>query len=283
MLIEVQHWSGAGNRFVIIDNRKNNIDQPLNTLVTGLCRRKTLPDAEGLLVLIESDRNQSKCTYEFYNPDGSTGAMCGNGARCAIEHVVSTDQFNRNEIHLILNNRSYTAKVLDNDRVALRLPVYQELRLIDLWTYVNVGNHHVVIDARDLVRSIDEFHQFDLIQFAKENLDVYREKVGIPSLNLNIAYSIENQPRIYLRTYENGVFAETQACGTGALSTAIAFWTRNIINTSKIELIPTSQRSLNVHLELDNQGENIVGMILEGDAREDAPASQFNTTSLHYE
>ena len=283
MLIEVQHWSGAGNRFVIIDNRKKRIDHPLNTLVHSLCQRKDLPDAEGLLVLIESDRVQSKCIYDFYNPDGSTGLMCGNGARCAIQHVVSTDQFNRNEIHLTLNNRLYSAKILENDRVALRLPAYEELRLIDSWTYVNVGSHHVIIDARDLVQSIEQFQQFDLVQFAKENLDCYREKVAIPYLNLNIAYPIEHQPKVYLRTYENGVFAETQACGTGALSTAIACWTRNIIKQSKIEIIPISQRSLTIHLEVDRPGENILGMILEGDAQVDAPANQFDTKSMQYQ
>lgn len=283
MLIEVQHWSGAGNRFVIIDNRKKRLDHPSTTLVHNLCQRKDLPDAEGLLVLTESDRLHSTCTYDFYNPDGSTGLMCGNGARCAIQHVVSIDQLNRNEIHLTLNNRLYSAKILDNDRVALRLPVYEELRLIDSWTYVNVGSHHVIIDARNLVQSIEEFQQFDLVQFAKDNLDFYREKVGIPYLNINIAYPDEHQPKVYLRTYENGVFAETQACGTGALSTAIACWMRNIIKASKIDIIPISQRSLTIHLEMDDQEENILGMILEGDAQVDAPVSQFETDSMQYQ
>lgn len=283
MLIEIQHWSGAGNRFVIIDDRQKRINNQLNTLVTSLCQRKNLPNAEGVLVLLELDRKKSSCTYDFYNPDGSTGVMCGNGARCAVQHAILTENFDANEIELILNNRLYTAKVFDNNRVALRLPLYKELRLIDTWTYVNVGSHHVVIDARDLVKSIDEFNQFDLIKFAKENLNIYRKKVGIDYLNLNIAYPIQNQPTVQLRTYENGVFDETQACGTGAVSTAIAFWTRNIIRNARIDLIPTSQRLLTVHLELDHIGENISGMILEGDAREDAPPSQFDTTSMIYQ
>jgi diaminopimelate epimerase len=253
MFIEVQHWSGAGNRFVIIDNRQNRIDHQLNNLVSSLCQRKDLPAAEGLLVLLELDRTKSSCHYDFYNPDGSTGLMCGNGARCAVQHAILTDDyFNRKKIHLILNNRSYTAKVFENDRVALQLPLYKELRLIDSWTYVNVGSHHVIIDAREIVQSIDEF-----------------------TLNLNIAYLIEDQSVIHLRTYENGVFDETQACGTGAISTTIAFWTRNIIHKSKIDLIPISQRLLTVHLDIDDK-ENILGMILEGDARQDASPSQLD-------
>jgi len=283
MFVEVQHWSGAGNRFVIIDNRKKIFDEQLKTFVPNLCQRKTLPPAEGLLVLLDIDADKSSCVYDFYNPDGSTGVMCGNGARCAVKYAVELDKFDRNLIQLVLNNRVYTAKILENDHVALSLPLYKELRLFDTWTYVNVGSHHVVLDARDFLESIDEFHRFDLVKFAEEKLDFYREQVGISYLNLNFAYPIENQSTIHLRTYENGVFYETQACGTGAVSTAITFYTRNVISNSKIELIPTSQRPLVVHLQIGNENSNILGMILEGDARQDASASQFDTITRQYQ
>src|ERR1700733_268304 len=103
MLIDVQHWSGAGNCFVIIDNRQKIINNQLNTLVNSLCHRKNLPNAEGLLVLLELDRNNSNCNYDFYNPDGSTGMMCGNGARCAVQHALLIDNLDRNQIQLTLN------------------------------------------------------------------------------------------------------------------------------------------------------------------------------------
>ena len=283
MFVEVQHWSGAGNRFVIIDNRKKIFDEQLKTFVPNLCQRKTLPPAEGLLVLLDIDADKSSCVYDFSNPDGSTGVMCGNGARCAVKYAVELDKFDRNLIQLVLNNRVYTAKILENDHVALSLPLYKELRLFDTWTYVNVGSHHVVLDARDFLGSIDEFHRFDLVKFAEEKLDFYREQVGISYLNLNFAYPIENQSTVHLRTYENGVFYETQACGTGAVSTAITFYTRNVISNSKIELIPTSQRPLVVHLQIGNENSNILGMILEGDARQDASASQFDTITRQYQ
>jgi diaminopimelate epimerase len=283
MLIEVEHWSGAGNRFVIVDNRKKTIDNQWNTLVNSLCQRENLPHAEGLLVLLEFDRNNSICNYDFYNPDGSTGLMCGNGARCAVRHAIITENLDLKEIQLILNGRLYTAEIFANDRVALHLPLYKELRLIDSWTYVNVGSHHVIIDARDLVKSIEEFHRFDLIKYANENLNIYRDKVGIPYLNLNIAYPINDKFIIYLRTYENGVYDETQACGTGAVSTAIAFWIKQIVRDTKIEIMPKSGRLLTVHLETDDKEENISGMILEGDAQQDASASQFDLISMKYQ
>jgi diaminopimelate epimerase len=267
----------------IVDNRKKTIDNQWNTLVNSLCQRENLPHAEGLLVLLEFDRNNSICNYDFYNPDGSTGLMCGNGARCAVRHAIITENLDIKEIQLILNGRLYTAEIFANDRVALHLPLYKELRLIDSWTYVNVGSHHVIIDARDLVKSIEEFHRFDLIKYANENLNIYRNKVGIPYLNLNIAYPINDKFIIYLRTYENGVYDETQACGTGAVSTAVAFWIKQIVRDTKIEIMPKSGRLLTVHLETDDKEENISGMILEGDAQQDASASQFDLISMKYQ
>ncbi|CAF1077896.1 unnamed protein product [Rotaria sp. Silwood1] len=282
MLIEVEHWSGAGNRFVIVDNRKNTIDNQWKNLVNSLCKRKNQDDAEGLLVLIEINKNKSICIYDFYNPDGSTGVMCGNGARCAVRHADLIEHFSNNNIELILNGCSYKTRLIDNDRVAIELPLYKELRFIDDWTYINVGSHHIIIDACYLVKTIEDFHLFDLILFANQYLNIYRNKVGIYSLNLNLAYLNNDKTIIYLRTYENGVFNETQACGTGAVSTAIAFWMKSIIRNKTIQLMPISQRLLTVHLNMDEKQEHLLGMTLEGDARQDASSTIFDTTSSKY-
>ena len=276
--MEVQHWSGAGNRFVIIDNRKSLINVS-TLLVRRLCDRPHLPQAEGLLVLLGLNGETFSCQYQFYNPDGTTGMMCGNGARCAVRHAIRTGQWTERRIRLILNGCSFEAQAIDEDRVALRLPLFSDLRLIDQWTYVNVGSEHIVVDARQFVSSLDEFHRFDLIEFAEEHLENFRHQVARRPLNVNFAYLLEGTSFIHLRTYENGVFAETQGCGTGAVSTALAFWTRGLVRERKISCMPTSQRLLIVHLESD---EKITGIVLEGDAREDTPAKQFELNSMEY-
>lgn len=281
MRVEVQHWSGAGNRFVVIDNRTGLVDVS-TPLVRRLCQRSNLPQAEGLLVLLGLDGETATCQYDFYNPDGSTGVMCGNGARCAVRHAIGTGQWTKRNVRLILNGCSYEAEAIDVDRVALRLPLFNELRLLDRWSYVNVGSEHIVLDARQFVQSIDAFHRFDLIRFAEEHLDNFRHQVARRSLNLNFAYLSDDTSVIHLRTYENGVFDETQACGTGAVSTAIAFWSRHLLRERKISCMPTSQRVLTVHLEIDETDEKIVGIVLEGDAREDASANQFEIDSMEY-
>ena len=74
--------SGAGNDFIIIDNRQHIVDDTnLTDFISSVCRRKMSAGADGL-ILIESSE---KCDFRwrFFNSDGSKAEMCGNGARCA--------------------------------------------------------------------------------------------------------------------------------------------------------------------------------------------------------
>ncbi|CAF4988110.1 unnamed protein product, partial [Rotaria socialis] len=57
----------------------------------------------------------------------------------------------------------------------------------------------------------------------------------------------------------------------------------NIIKNTIIHLMPKSQRLLTVHLKLDHNQESILEMILEGDARQDAPVTQFDIKSMKYQ
>jgi diaminopimelate epimerase len=73
--MEVLHMSGAGNDFAVLDARGKALD--FETLSQKLCAQL---GADGFLALDASDKADFK--LHFYNPDGSRGEMCGNGARC---------------------------------------------------------------------------------------------------------------------------------------------------------------------------------------------------------
>src|SRR6516164_3458955 len=82
-------YSGAGNEFVVIDA----FNQPtvfgsvnLGKLAATVCDRKGIIGSDGMIVLARSGRAAFK--MNFYNPDGSFGALCGNGARCAVQAAV---------------------------------------------------------------------------------------------------------------------------------------------------------------------------------------------------
>lgn len=280
--IEVEHWSGAGNRFVLVDNREQKVRSFSKELVRRLCRRENFLDAEGLLVFTDFDQPSRQFFYEFYNPDGSSGMMCGNGARCAIRYGILRNQIAINEVQLIFNGRSYKGELIEPDLVRLHLPAPNEIQMNNDWTYVHVGSEHIVIDAAQFIDTLEQFQQFQLERFAENKLDFYRLETGRKALNLNLAFFDESNQLIHLRTYENGVFQETQACGTGAISTSIAFWKRNIVQQERIRCLPISKRMLVVDMKVNDQGETIQEIILQGDARQDISSTEFSLKSMEY-
>ena len=81
-LIPFYKMSGAGNDFIIIDNRDQVVaDKELSGFIAGVCRRKMSDGADGLILIEDSDKYDFR--WRFFNSDGSKAEMCGNGARCA--------------------------------------------------------------------------------------------------------------------------------------------------------------------------------------------------------
>ena len=73
--------NGAGNDFVLIDNRNGSIRLTPEQVVR-LCHRQRGVGADGLMLLIPCASGKAEWAWEFYNNDGSVADMCGNGARC---------------------------------------------------------------------------------------------------------------------------------------------------------------------------------------------------------
>src|SRR5438105_151141 len=78
--------NGAGNDFVLIDNRAQKVKLTRDQIIR-LCDRHRGIGADGLMSLIPSSSGKADWAWDFYNSDGSTGEMCGNGARCFARFV----------------------------------------------------------------------------------------------------------------------------------------------------------------------------------------------------
>src|SRR3989440_5660013 len=81
MVLEFTKMNGAGNDFVLIDNRARKVKLTRDQIVR-LCDRHRGVGADGLMSLIPSVSGKADWAWDFYNSDGSSGEMCGNGARC---------------------------------------------------------------------------------------------------------------------------------------------------------------------------------------------------------
>ena len=83
-------YQGAGNDFLIADNRDASVWEKDGVLYSGqwsspisaLCDRRYGIGADGLMLLESCEDADFRMTY--FNSDGSGGMMCGNGGRCIV-------------------------------------------------------------------------------------------------------------------------------------------------------------------------------------------------------
>ena len=210
--------NGAGNDFVVIDNRSLRISSRA-AMARKLCDRHTGVGADGLLLLEPSARASYRMMY--YNADGSYGGMCGNGGRCIAAFAVTLGASRRSHKFEALGH-VYAAEVGKKGLVKLRMKDPQGMRIGLSLPYgkdtlsvhaVDTGSPHAVVflrrgklalvDVTGIGRWLREHSTF-LPQGVNAN---FVEKIGVKSLRM--------------RTYERGVEAETMACGTGSVASSV--------------------------------------------------------------
>src|ERR1043165_2182864 len=133
MTVDFTKMNGAGNDFVLIDNRERKL-KLTREQVARLCHRQRGIGADGLFLLVPNTSGKAQWSWEFYNSDGSTAEMCGNGARCFARFVqrvtgqqdrttfqtgagIITAQFNKERVTV---NLTKPAGLRLNDRVSLK-------------------------------------------------------------------------------------------------------------------------------------------------------------------
>ena len=89
MTLDFIKMTGAGNDFILADNRKGDIRLKPQQ-VARLCHRQFGIGADGLMLLVPSRTRKADWAWQFWNSDGSEAEMCGNGARCFARYVAST-------------------------------------------------------------------------------------------------------------------------------------------------------------------------------------------------
>ena len=275
MTINLTYMSGAGNTFTVIDNRIYQLrDDYWSNLAHILCHKNDYNQfsTEGLIVLNESEKYDFNVS--FFNPDGSQGMMCGNGGRCALmfaDHESFINQSRKKRKFIFRMVGGTYSGLFSNDKIRLFLPPPIQIsenvtmttpKFILNGTYINVNSDHFCINYLDHPELKEKkFREFCIDTYAPEirfNNTFYPNGV-----NVNF-YKIVSRKKIDLRTYERGVEAETGACGTGALSTALSTLIRGLIDLP-VTIVPPSKSPLIVDIN-GKFPNNIKNLILEGNA-----------------
>lgn len=206
--LHVYKYQGAGNDFVILDNRSGAVNLTPKE-INRLCDRRFGIGADGLMTLCSSDRADFEMHY--YNSDGPEGTMCGNGGRCLVAFAALMG-FERFEF--VACDGPHSAELLSRqgDKCIVRLKmrdVEPPVRFEDGW-HLETGSTH-------FVQWVDNLASFDVAGEGKR----LRWDPRFPR-GANVNFVEPAADRLYIRTYERGVEAETWACGTGATASALA-------------------------------------------------------------
>ena len=117
--------SGAGNDFIVIDRSKYPDFLLKPDLVTKLCDRRNGIGADGVITI--SDVKNYDFRMDYYNSDGSTKTLCGNGARCAIKFAQVTDRLKNGKASFVANEDIYSGEILDSITVRFNLNTPQNI------------------------------------------------------------------------------------------------------------------------------------------------------------
>lgn len=204
-------YEGAGNDFILIDNREG-IFTPDPSIIARLCDRHFGIGADGLMTLSTCDT--ANCTMHYYNADGSEGEMCGNGARCFTLFAYHLGVCS-NICHFEATDGAHTAHLLQTDthsgQIELGMINVSGICAGDGWWFLNTGVPHYVEFVED-VATVDLLTRGAAIRY-----DTTRFPQGT---NVNFVQLLSSGA-IRMRTYERGVENETLACGTGATAAAL--------------------------------------------------------------
>ncbi len=229
--------SGAGNDFIVIDNRFYRFTpDELGALALRLCARRVSVGADGLLALDEA-AEEGGCDFRmrYYNADGSLGTMCGNGARCLARYAAGAGMGGpegRMRFESDAGVYAVEAPPEDGASVTLHVPPPQRFRrgfqpagasaLDDL--ALPYGAHYLWTGTEHLVCFVEDAAAAPVARWGP----ALRRDPGLGAAGANVNFvqvlseGGEGIPaRLRVRTYEKGVEAETLACGTGAMASAI--------------------------------------------------------------
>jgi len=206
--MQFHKYVAAGNDFVVFDGRETRLSLKPEQ-IHALCDRRFGIGADGVLVLGADPVNDFRMHY--FNADGSRGEMCGNGARSLIHFAVdqgaagSTGRFQADDgaHHYRIQDQQIQVEILVPGALKATAIPFPGCGTI------NTGVPHLVVPGERLVE-----HDLDWLGHSMNPHPAFSQGTNVNLVNWQ-------QDHLSVRTWERGVNAETLACGTGAVATAI--------------------------------------------------------------
>lgn len=240
-------FDGAGNDFVIIDSRDRELGLTADQ-IARVCHRRFGVGADGLMLLTDGGEEYDfRMTY--YNSDGHTAEMCGNGGRCIAMFAYllgmgsagkpylgqepdrgfsiaynfgmlqAQEEMARPRLYFLASDGPHDAEIIQWDETGQMGLVKLGMRDVERDSIVRVLDGYLLnTGVPHYVQKVSDLEHYDVAGEGRRLR--HHPELGSEGANVNF---IEEQPdgTLLVRTYERGVEDETWACGTGVTACAI--------------------------------------------------------------
>ena len=255
-IIKAFRMDGLGNKFVIVDRRKDLVDISKEKII-HLGNLESFHRDIGFDQIIFIEKEVDKAfPITIFNSDGSEVSACGNGSRC-IAYLLGKD-LNTKTVRLKTNNRLLEAKIVGDLDVELamgkpvfewdKIPLSKKIDHSDITLNIddkiftngfclNVGNPHIIFFVKDCFE-----YDLKILGPKIENHELFSEKTNVTFAQ------VDNKNNIKVNVWERGA-GLTKACGTAACATAVAATIKKIAeNNINIKF---KEGNLNIKIDKD--------------------------------
>lgn len=246
---EFYKYQGAGNDFIMIDNRDNMFDGSNEKLIESLCHRRFGVGSDGLILLEEAKGYDFRMVY--FNSDGREASMCGNGGRCIVAFARKLGLID-SKANFIASDGSHDAFIDENGLVDLHMIDVKEIASLIDGYFLNTGVPH-------LVHFVEDLHIIDVeLEGRQLRYDARFQPAGT---NVNFVKIEGDKLTVY--TYERGVEAETLACGTGIVASALSAAYMNGMDKGEYSI---NAKGGNLKVKFEKQNGSFTNVWLKGPA-----------------
>ena len=244
--IKLTKMQGCGNDFVIIDYPEyEKTGLKMSELAQKVCNRNFGVGADGMIIpKLNPENKEADISWYFYNSDGSTAQMCGNGMRCFAKYCIDNKLVDKKSFSVETLAGIIKPELLDNGLIKVNMgkPILENKK-IPFWsengekkltaldrefeiTPVSMGNPHCVIITDD-----------DPMELAQKYGPTIEKHEFFPEKTNTEFVKVKSNMEIDMRVYERGC-GITLACGTGACASVVACVLNNLTeNKVKVNLL----------------------------------------------
>jgi diaminopimelate epimerase len=202
-------FQGTGNDFVIVDGTTFR-DSFNEEQIKKICNRRFGIGADGLMLYLPHADYDFEMKY--FNADGNESTMCGNGGRCLSQFAHLFIKPSQYQFTFLAIDGVHESTIETNNIVKLKMLDVNKMERNLHYNVLNTGSPHLV----KLVNNLDTYAVKKEGAYIRNSEPFLKE-----GINVNFVEQMENQSKIFVRTYERGVEDETLSCGTGVTAAAL--------------------------------------------------------------